>query len=57
MNSETTSINGLWNLTEINGQKPDEGNYMTEFPTSKLGRLIINSRAIPDATGQAELFR
>ncbi len=37
LNSENdTSINGLWNLSEINGQIPEEGNYMTGIPNLEI---------------------
>ena len=32
----STSVNGKWRLIEINGQKPDEGHYMTGIPDLEI---------------------
>ena len=32
----STSANGKWKLIEINGQKPDEGHYMTGIPDLEI---------------------
>lgn len=38
INSDTASIKGLWNLKEINGQKPEECNYMTGIPNLEINQ-------------------
>jgi heat shock protein HslJ len=36
-----SSISGKWNLIEINGQKPDEGNYMTGIPDLEISQADL----------------